>query len=296
MSSDTSFQEYAPPTGDASEEPRLSDGALAEQQVGIDKLFDRDHLKNEWIAPSGPTVLGELMDTSFPLRLVLPSDPELLAAWPGPGVDLLLEREERDRKRQSRDLSARLSDGRDLVNGGEVGHSRSASRASIGSRGAMEWRLRSRTVRTVTPQIIHTLDGGVRKSGRDVPRSADFEMLVRSDRRRNGPRDNHDGSRSSGDGSDGDEDDGGEITQVLMRPLEVQVLQPPSTFTKRPNRFSRIPRESSGADTITPSTLDLRDRESSGTPEPQRVPRMSEPTLVFGDSSGNIDFDQQYTL
>lgn len=257
MSEDLSLRDITPPP-ESADEPQLPDKALAEVQQGIDKLFDRDHLKNEWVAPSGPTVLGELMDTSFPLRLVLPSDPELLAAWPGPGVDLLLEREERDRKRQSHDFSARLSDGRE-----SSGHSRSASRASIGSRGAMEWRLRSKTMRTVSPQILNTLDGGVRKSGREAPTSSELGL-----RHGNGkPEDNgsFDGSDDDDDDDTGDDDDG-EHTQVLMKPIEVLPL--PSTFTKRPHRFSRIPRESSGADTIVPSSLEFRDRESSQTPEP----------------------------
>lgn len=244
MSGDMSLREITPPPPEI-EESQLSDKAVAEAQQGIDRLFDRDYLKNQWVAPSGPTVLGELMDTSFPLRLLLPSDSELLGAWPGPGVDLLIEREERDRKRQSRDLSSRLSDGE----GGGHGHSRSASRASIGSRGAMEWRLRSRTIRVVTPRILQTLDGGVRKPSRDVDVPVSVLNVVDVD-------------MNSLDGSDVDED--GEHTQVLMQPLEI--LQP-STFTKRPQRYSRIPRESSGADTVVPP---YGIRDSSRTPE-QRV-------------------------
>ncbi|KAF8319361.1 hypothetical protein DL93DRAFT_2132412 [Clavulina sp. PMI_390] len=240
-----------------SDETQLSDKEIAIQQANVDRLFDREHLKNEWVAPSGPTVLGELMDTSFPLRLLLPSDPELLAAWPGPDVDAQLVREEKERRRASQvDLS-----------------SMAASRASIGNRGAMEWRLRSRTVRNVASQMIHTLDGGVRASKPDLGPGGQPASTVAT------PTAFDD---DGGDGAHDEEGPTGEDTQILMRPLEYDDAPSLDThlsaFTKRPKRHSRLPRESSGAETITPESfredLDYDDmasvpeRESSKTPEP----------------------------
>ena len=225
-----------------SEDVEMSDKALAEAQQGIDRLFDRDHLKNEWIAPAAPAVLGELMDTSFPLRLILPSNPELLAAWPGPDVEHQLEKEEQDRKKRGHGVSAKLSD--------EGGHSRSASRASIGNRGAMEWRLRSATVRIVTPKLLAILGGGVRKSENDAKLPTvhiNDEVNYRS--------------------LDSDMEGDGE-TQVLPRSL-LEAVQA-NSFTKRPKPHAKVPRESSGADTVVPS-YGLRD--SSQTPEP-RLPEL----------------------
>jgi hypothetical protein len=233
MSGDVAVLDRSTPSLDSEE----TDRALAEAQQGIDRLFDRDHLKNEWIAPVAPAVLGELMDTSFPLRLVLPSNPELLAAWPGPDVEHQLEKEEQDRKRRNNDLSARLADG--------GGHSRSASRASIGNRGAMEWRLRSATVRAVTPKMLAILDGGVRESEHDVKSAVHID----------GEADN----RSLDSDVEGDDEE----TQVLPRP-SLEPMQA-NSFTKRPKPYSKLPRESSATETVVPP-YGLRD--SSQTPEP----------------------------
>jgi len=246
VSGDTAALDRSTPSLEL-EEAEMSDKALAEAQQGIDRLFDRDHLKNEWIAPGGPAVIGELMDTSFPLRLVLPSNPELLAAWPGPGVEHQLEKEEQDRKRRNHDASARLSEG----------HSRSASRASIGNRGAMEWRLRSATVRAVTPKMLATLDGGVRMSGHGAKPPAAPAARVSDE--------------ADGDSLDEVEDD--EETQVLPRP-SLEAAQA-SSFTKRPKQYSKLPRESSGTETVVPS-YGLRD--SSQTPEPP-MPNATHDTL-----------------
>lgn len=236
MSGDAAVLDPASPFLES--EVEMSDKALAEAQQGIDRLFDRDHLKNEWIAPAAPAVLGELMDTSFPLRLVLPSNPELLAAWPGPDVEHQLEKEQQDRKKRGHGVSAKLSD--------EGGHSRSASRASIGNRGAMEWRLRSATVRVVVPKLLATL-GGVRKSENDAKHLTvhiNDEVDTRS--------------------LDSDMEGDGEETQALPRPL-LEAAQV-NAFTKRPKPYAKVPRESSGADTVVPS-YGLRD--SSQTPEPR---------------------------
>lgn len=245
-----------------SEETEMSDIALAEAQQGIDRLFDRDHLKNEWIAPAGPAVLGELMDTSFPLRLTLPSNPELLAAWPGPDVEHQLGKEERDWKSRGHGASAGLADG--------GGHSRSASRASIGNRGAMEWRLRSTTVRTVAPKMLVILDGeGVREfeHGAKLP-AAHID----------GEADNH--------SLDSDVEDDDEGTRVLPRsslgPIQA------NSFTKRPKRHSKLPRESSATETIVPP-YGLRD--SSQTPEPRLPDPTYDRSLLFENEAITLHRD-----
>jgi hypothetical protein len=223
------------PSAPDSEEAEISDKAFAEAQQGIDMLFDRDHLKNEWIAPACPTVLGELMDTSFPFAFLLPSNPELLAAWPGPDVEQQLEKEEQDRKRRRHDISGQLS--------GDKGHFRSASRASIGNRGAMEWRLRTATVRAVTLKMLTMLDGSVRRLEHEVKL----------------PALSPDGDPAS-HSLDSDVEEDEERTHVLP-----QLSMPTNSFTKRPKRHSKFPRESSGTETVAPS---YRLRDSSQTPEP----------------------------
>ena len=244
----------------------ISDKGYEEAQLAVNRLFDRDRLKSEWIPPTAPPVLGELMDSAFPLPLILPSDAELLAAWPGPGVEQILEQEEKDRKRRSRDLSSKaMSNGNGQGAGnGAVGlkvdlpdiPSRSPSRASVGNRGAMEWRLRHQTVRTTTSNLLESLDGGLEslRATRTVHFGAVFERL---------------------DMLEAEEQQEGVESEQADEYQELDATIQPSSFTKRPARPSRIPRESSGADTI----MEFSRRDPSRTPEQRLAPLLNEPVV-----------------
>lgn len=122
-----------------------------EAQRRMDTLFDRDSLKNEWTPPRPPDVLGELLDSRFMLPVVLPSDPELLCASPGLGVDRLRQLEDKARRRGSSGSLASMNE-----------EGRSASRASIGNRGALEWRKKGLKAREVDAEIVEWVDGGIR--------------------------------------------------------------------------------------------------------------------------------------
>lgn len=100
-------------------------------------LFDRRQEKSAWDPPSPPDALGELLDSRYMLPLYLPSDPRLLGAVPG--KRLLVD----DEARQV-DMS---------VNG------RPVSRASMGTRGAMAWRLQSAKLREVGIRTLQWIDG-----------------------------------------------------------------------------------------------------------------------------------------
>ena len=210
----------------------------SETQQAVDMLFDRYHLKNEWMAPTPPNVLGELLDSTHMLPLALPSDPEYLAAWPGPSVEYIIEQEEKERKRQSRDLTSGINE-----------NPRNVSRASVGHRGEMQWRMRSRAVREVLPSLVDWVDGGVR--ARKVHDEAD-------DREEDGffngseflPTHFANGnSHLSG--------------QAGIKPWQEDSFTAP-TVTLRRHGSNRAPRESSGADTIVPSDFG---RLGSLTPE-----------------------------
>ncbi|KAH8102551.1 DIL domain-containing protein [Cristinia sonorae] len=106
-------------------------------QKSIDMLFDRGQAKSTWEPPKPPEILGELLDSRHMLPLLLPSDPKMLGAVPSKRAAV----EERKRP----DLS----------------HGRSASQASIGSRGAMAWRLNSKKLRDVGMGTLQWVDGAV---------------------------------------------------------------------------------------------------------------------------------------
>ncbi|KAF8344223.1 DIL domain-containing protein [Cantharellus anzutake] len=203
----------------------------SETQKAVDALFDRNRLKNEWSAPTPPNVLGELLDSTYMLPLSLPSDPELLSAWP----------ERKERRRQSRDLTT-------AANGEGP---RSASRASVGHRGEMKWRMRSRTVRQVLPSLVQWVDGGVSVTMHEELE----ESEALSDGRAISPVLDADGTAQAGLGSPARIKPLGEISFTLPR------------VALRRHGSSRIPRESSGADTIVPSDYNSRD---SLTPERSR--------------------------
>ncbi|KAI8980743.1 DIL domain-containing protein [Trametes punicea] len=122
-------------------------------QRSIDALFDRSQERLLWEPAKAPDALGELLDSRYMLPLLLPSDPRMLGALPTkpPSLD--------DEKRSSIRLSV-------------DGSSRSASRASFGTRGAMGWRF-SKQIREIGPSTLQYVDG-VRAAARWT-RPADVE-------------------------------------------------------------------------------------------------------------------------
>ncbi|KAJ7630857.1 DIL domain-containing protein [Roridomyces roridus] len=115
-----------------------SEGSLG--QHGIDMLFERTQEKSSWEPVKPPQVLGELLDSRHMLPLVFPSDPRMLSALPGKLV---------------------LPDDKPPI----TPMSRSSSRASQASHGAMSWRTRDRTLREVGPGTLQWVDG-VRSAAR----------------------------------------------------------------------------------------------------------------------------------
>lgn len=172
------------------------------------------------------------------LPLLLPRDADMLAAWPGTSsiAELLAQEDEaRAKRRTSADLS--VDDGR------------SASRASVGNRGAMQWRLRSETVRHVEPDLVDWVDGGVRVRLEEPSSPVDE-----------------------------DEEEGGE-SQHLDPPLMESFTSGPQYLLATPARLKSTPsqrrrlerragRESSGGDTIVPDDYASR---ASVTPERPRT-------------------------
>ena len=133
-------------------------------QRAIDDLFSRTFEKSDWQPAKPPVVLGELLDSRHMLPLLLPSDPMHLGALP------VIPRE-RNVKRES-DAHGFLTTGG--LNAGGIGMasghdkkshsrsnsqagSRSASVASIGTRGSMEWLSRSRKLRVVDKSMLRHL-------------------------------------------------------------------------------------------------------------------------------------------
>ena len=118
-------------------------------QKGIDLLFSRSHDKSDWIASRAPEVLGELLDARYMLPLVLPSDPNYLSAVPLAPMPMSPKMAEQ-RKRESFQPAT---------------EERSASRASSGARGAMEWRSKQRKMRQVGVDLLEWVDraGGKRR-------------------------------------------------------------------------------------------------------------------------------------
>jgi hypothetical protein len=106
-------------------------------------LFERALEKSSWEPVKPPQVLGELLDSRHMLPLSFPSDPRMLSALPG----RLIFPDDRHSNAHS------------------TPDSRSSSRASEGSRGAMPWRSRDRTLRQVGIGTLQWVDG-VRSAAR----------------------------------------------------------------------------------------------------------------------------------
>lgn len=110
-------------------------------------LFERTQEKSAWEPAKPPQVLGELLDSRYMLPLLFPSDPRMLSALPGKTTAM----EEAQRERRG---SVQLNV-----------ETRSVSRASFGSRGAMAWRSRNRRLREVNIGTLQWVDG-VRSAAR----------------------------------------------------------------------------------------------------------------------------------
>lgn len=118
-----------------SEQDRLYD----ETQMQIDALFDRDRSKSEWLPPTTPEPLGELLDSRYMLPLILPSDPILLAAMPV------------KRFRGKLDSPHLDSEGRSISR---------ASQASSGATDALAWRTQLTAIRDVRVNLLDIVDYG----------------------------------------------------------------------------------------------------------------------------------------
>ncbi|KAH9947151.1 DIL domain-containing protein [Amylocystis lapponica] len=158
----------------ASVSPSLQDVSIASDSVsmvpsqetsaaqrGIDGLFDRSLEKSFWEPAKAPEPLGELLDSRFMLPLLLPSDPRMLGAFPV----------KRHAPEEDKWNAARLS---------LDSASRSASRASFGSRGAMAWRLDSKKLRDVGVGTLEWVDGSRAASRWTRPVEADEEDAEKS--------------------------------------------------------------------------------------------------------------------
>ncbi|KAF7339536.1 hypothetical protein MSAN_02168100 [Mycena sanguinolenta] len=113
-------------------------------QHGIDLLFEKTQDKSIWEPVKPPQVLGELLDSRHMLPLVFPSDPRMLSALP---AKLIFPEDKPPR------TPVPTSD------------SRSSSRASGESRGAMRWRSRDRALREMGAGALQWVDG-VRSAAR----------------------------------------------------------------------------------------------------------------------------------
>lgn len=107
-------------------------------------LFEKTQEKSSWEPVKPPQVLGELLDSRHMLPLAFPSDPRMLSALPGKLI---------------------LPDDKPPHTPLPTSNSRSSSRASAGSRGAMPWRSRDRTLRQVGVGTLQWVDG-VRSAAR----------------------------------------------------------------------------------------------------------------------------------
>ncbi|KAJ6575026.1 DIL domain-containing protein [Mycena capillaripes] len=124
--------------------PSIASSEGSNGQHGIDMLFEKTQEKSSWEPVKPPQVLGELLDSRHMLPLVFPSDPRMLSALP---AKLIFP----DDKPPHTPLP--------------TPDSRSSSRASEGSRGAMPWRSRDRTLRQVGAGTLQWVDG-VRSAAR----------------------------------------------------------------------------------------------------------------------------------
>ncbi|KAJ7596949.1 DIL domain-containing protein [Mycena floridula] len=105
----------------------------------IDMLFDRGEDSASWTPAQPPQVLGELLDSRYMLPLLLPTDPRMLAVFPGK----LVVPDDEPRPIPSPAPS----------------DSRSASRASARSHSSMNWRSRNRKLREVGVATLKWIDG-----------------------------------------------------------------------------------------------------------------------------------------
>jgi hypothetical protein len=170
-------------SGNGSISPSSSFQETSLAQQGIDMLFDRTQDKSAWEPVQPPQVLGELLDSRYMLPLVFPSDPRLLAALP----TLVLPSQE---------------DGCRRSHGGHTdSKSRSTSRASCSSRGAMPWKSRTRRVRELGAGALKWVDGAASASRWGRPPVLD-EIEADEDDEDERPVDEGDDSDRSLDGSD----------------------------------------------------------------------------------------------
>ncbi|KAJ3826182.1 DIL domain-containing protein [Lentinula raphanica] len=144
----SSLHNESPEPGNSSVLSAGSTEALAAQEA-IDLLFDHGTEKSNWEPAHPPQVLGELLDSRYMLPLIFPSDPCMLSARPGK-------------------IPVYEDDGRSPLPTPDP--TRSASRASDGSRGAMSWYSTNRKVREVSSGALRWIDGAVAASrwGRPV--------------------------------------------------------------------------------------------------------------------------------
>ncbi|KAJ3734754.1 DIL domain-containing protein [Lentinula guzmanii] len=149
----SSVHNDSPEPGNSSILSAGSSDALATQEA-IDLLFDQGSAKSNWEPAQPPQVLGELLDSRYMLPLIFPSDPRMLSARPG---KIPVYEDDRRSPLPTPDPT------------------RSASRASDGSRGAMAWQSRNRKVREVSSGALRWIDGAVSASrwGRLVPDEED---------------------------------------------------------------------------------------------------------------------------
>ncbi|KAL0071916.1 hypothetical protein AAF712_000839 [Marasmius tenuissimus] len=125
-----------------------SEGLAA--QESIDMLFDRTRDKSSWEPIQPPKVLGELLDSRYMLPLVFPTNPRMLGALPGdPGGSVFGEMGIVD-KRPNSSLGTPPT---------PSSMSRSTSRASNISHGAMRWRSNHRKLREVGAGSLKWVDG-----------------------------------------------------------------------------------------------------------------------------------------
>ncbi|KAJ4486030.1 DIL domain-containing protein [Lentinula aciculospora] len=145
----SSVPNESPEPGNSSILSASSTDALLVQEA-IDLLFDQGSEKSNWEPAQPPQVLGELLDSRYMLPLIFPSDPRMLSARPG---KIPVYEDDKRSPLPTPDTT------------------RSASRASDGSRGAMAWHSRNRKVREVSSGALKWIDGAVSASrwGRPVP-------------------------------------------------------------------------------------------------------------------------------
>ncbi|KAF9270163.1 hypothetical protein L218DRAFT_952347 [Marasmius fiardii PR-910] len=126
-----------------------SSDAVAAQE-SIDLLFDRHKDKSEWEPVSPPKVLGELLDSRYMLPLVFPTDPRILGALPGGSGSIFGEMGPGEKRYGPVGMGTPPT---------PSSVSRSESRASNASHGAMRWRSRDKKMREVGASSLKWVDG-----------------------------------------------------------------------------------------------------------------------------------------